>query len=93
MTTANFDRVKASVESSTVPESDKKFLMDVFAEVSDDCLADIAKLFEEKGNWVEKFNENRSAKLKAFSSGDTAEFQKIIDQEKKYIDDLTYGLD
>ncbi len=93
MSTTNFDRVKACVDSSAISVDDKKFLMDVFAEVSDDCLADIAKLFEEKGNWVEKFNENRSAKIKAFSSGDTAEFQKIIDQEKKYIEDLTYGLD
>ena len=93
MATANFERVRACVSASAVPEKDKEFLMDVFAEVSDECLADIAKLFEEKGNWVEKFNENRIAKLKAFSSGDTAEFQKIIDQEKKYISDLTYGLD
>ena len=79
--------------ASTVPDEEKKFLIDIFAEVSDECLADIAKLFEEKGNWVEKFNENRSAKLKACASGDTEAFKKILEQEKKYIDDLTYNLD
>ncbi len=93
MTTTNFNRVRAQVMASSVPETDKRFLIDIFAEVSDDCLADIAKLFEEKGDWVAKFNENRLAKMQAFKSGNPAELQKIIDQEKKYIEDLTYGLD
>lgn len=93
MATPNFERVRAAIAASSVSDDHKKELSDIFAEVSDDCLADIADLFEQKGGWVEKFDENRTMKRDAASSGDPSAWQQILEREKKYLEELTYGLD
>ncbi len=89
----NYERIKACVHASDVSADDMKTMNDVFAEVDDRNLGDIADLFEKHKSWVGKFNDNRKAKQKAMTAADPALFAEILEQEKKYLQDLTYGLD
>ncbi|MBX4197729.1 hypothetical protein KW782_00135 [Candidatus Parcubacteria bacterium] len=89
----NYERIKAKVQDSSIEQNDKQIILDFFAEVSDENLVEIADLFEQKPEWVKIFNDNRKAKLKAFASGDESELNEILEQEKKYLNELTYGLD
>jgi hypothetical protein len=89
----NYERVKTCVAASGVSADDMKTMIDIFAEVDDANLTDIAKLFEKDASWVHKFNDNRKAKQKAAAAGDPALWQEILEQEKKYLQDLTFGLD
>jgi hypothetical protein len=90
---SHYERIKARIMASPAPDQDKKAMIDVFAQVEDANLADIANLFEKDRNWVEKFNNNRKAKQKAAAANDPTLWQEIIEQEKKYLQDLTFGLD
>lgn len=89
----NHDRIKAQISASTILESDKQELNDIFAQISDDSLVDIADLFEKSPKWVQVFNDNRKAKQRAMTSRDQSLWQEILEQEKKYMSELTYGLD
>lgn len=89
----NYERIKTSINAAMVEQGDKQTMIDVFAEVADENLADIANLFEKDPSWVMKFNDNRKAKQKAAASNDPSLWQEILDQEKKYLQDLTYNLD
>jgi hypothetical protein len=90
---SNYERIKTSINASPVADADKKVMADIFAEIADENLSDIAALFEKDGSWVEKFNDNRKMKQKAATSGDSSLWKEILEQEKKYLNDLTYGLD
>jgi hypothetical protein len=89
----NYERIKASITASSVSAEDKKSMIDVFAEVADENLGDIANLFEKDISWVAKFDENRKMKHKAATTNDSSLWKEILEQEKKYLADLTYGLD
>lgn len=89
----NYERIKNSINASLVDAGAKQSMIDVFAEVDDANLSDIANLFEKDPSWVMKFNDNRNAKQKAAAANDPALWQEILEQEKKYLQDLTYGLD
>lgn len=89
----NYERIKAKVNASSISVEDKKTVLDMFAEVTDEALIDIADLFEESPHWVEKFNDNRKAKQRAVATNDPNLWREILEQEKKYLNDLTYGLD
>jgi hypothetical protein len=90
---SNYERIKEKVEASSLEQQDKQIILDQFAEVSDETLEEIADLFEEKPVWVTIYNDNRKAKLKAAATGDASAAQEILEQEKKYLNDLTFGLD
>jgi hypothetical protein len=90
---SNYERIKAKVQESSLEQDDKQHILDQFAEVSDESLTEIAELFEDKPEWIGIYNENRKAKIKAFASGSESEKQEILEQEKKYLNDLTFGLD
>lgn len=90
---SNYERIKTKIEASSISPEDKKLLTDIFAEVSDDSLVDIADLFDKSPSWVEKFNDNRKAKQKALTSNNPSLWSEILEQEKKYLKDLTFGLD
>jgi len=90
---SNYERIKTSINAAQVEPADKDIMINVFAEVADENLADIANLFEKDPSWVMKFNDNRKAKQKAAASNDASLWQEILDQEKKYLQDLTFGLD
>jgi hypothetical protein len=89
----NYERIKIKVQESTIDEADKQAILDQFVEVSDENLPEIADLFESKLEWVAIFNDNRKAKREAARSGDASKFKEILEQEKKYLNELTYGLD
>lgn len=93
MATPNFDRIKLAVSASNISDQDKEHLTEIFTKVSDDALSGIAELFEQNGDWVAKFNENRCMKQDAVNSGDPSIWQKILEKEKQYLNELTYGLD
>ncbi len=89
----NYERIKIRVQESSIEDADKQSILDQFAEVSDENLPEIAELFDSKPEWVGIFNDNRKAKREAVRSGDSSKFKEIIEQEKKYLNELTYGLD
>jgi len=89
----NFDRIKAAIDDSSVDSVDKMMLVDYFAGIPDDSLKNIADLFEKKGDWVAKFNDNRKKKQEALQSGNRALWKEIMEEEKKYLSEMTYGLD
>jgi len=93
MAVINFEKIRAAITSSSVPGEDKKYLIDFFADIDDDTLSGIAELFETKPDWVEKFNTNRKKKNEAASTGNNALWKEILEEEKKYLHDLTFGLD
>lgn len=93
MSTPNFERVRSSISTSNISEQDKEHLIEIFTKVSDESLSGIAELFEQKGDWVAKFNENRCMKQEAVNSNDPTIWQKILEKEKQYLNELTYGLD
>jgi hypothetical protein len=90
---SNYERIKTKVQGSSIEQNDKQVILDLFADVADENLVEIADLFDEKPEWVGIFNENRKQKQQAFTSGDSAQLSTILEQEKKYLNDLTYGLD
>lgn len=90
---SNYERIKTVIEASLVDAPEKQKMKDIFADIDDNNLSDIAELFEKDSSWVIKFNDNRKAKQKAAASNDPALWKEILDQEKKYLQDLTYGLD
>jgi hypothetical protein len=89
----NYERIKASITASTIADTEKKIMIDIFAEVADENLGDIAGLFEKDVKWVDRVNESRKKKIKAAATGDESLWNEILEQEKKYLADLTYGLD
>ncbi|MCC2630224.1 MAG: hypothetical protein K0S38_33 [Candidatus Paceibacter sp.] len=89
----NYDRIKTAVNASTLPPEDKTSLINMFADIADENLIDIANLLNKDPQWIEKFNENRKMKIKAATSNDPSVWQELLEQEKKYLNDLTYGLD
>jgi hypothetical protein len=89
----NYQRIKTCVQNSSIPTQDQKEITDFFAEVSDEFLAEIAELFEKKKDWVSIYNDNRKKKREAVRSGNQELLNQILEEEKKYINDLTYGLD
>jgi hypothetical protein len=89
---SNYEKIKASVIASSVADSDKKVMLEVFAKVDEASLCDIAELFQKDKSWVDKFNENRKMKHKA-ATEDSSLWKEILEKEKKYLSDLTYGLD
>ncbi len=89
----NFERIKKCINASSALPADKQSMLNAFANVADENLVDIAKLFEKEEKWVLMFNENRKMKVKAATTNDPVLWQEILDKEKKYLDDLTFGLD
>jgi hypothetical protein len=89
----NYYRIKTAVNASTLPPEDKTSLINMFADIADENLIDIANLLNKDPQWIEKFNENRKMKIKAATSNDPSVWQELLEQEKKYLNDLTYGLD
>jgi hypothetical protein len=89
----NYEKIKAVINASSLASQHKNELIDIFAEIDDNNLSDIANLFEKEKSWVEKFNDNRQAKLAAARKNDPSLWNEILEQEKKYLNDLTYGLD
>jgi hypothetical protein len=83
----NYEKIKAVINASSLASQHKNELIDIFAEIDD------ANLFEKEKSWVEKFNDNRQAKLAAARKNDPSLWNEILEQEKKYLNDLTYGLD
>jgi hypothetical protein len=89
----NYESIKTAIQASSISDAEKKIMADIFANVADENLADIALLFNEDVKWVERVNESRKMKLKAAVTGDEKLWNEILEQQKKYINDLTYGLD
>jgi hypothetical protein len=90
---SNYERIKAKVQDSSLEQDDKQQIIDYFAEISDEYLMEIADLFEDKPEWINIYNDTRKAKQKAVASGDESVMNDILEQEKKYLSDLTFGLD
>ena len=90
---SNYERIKAVVVTSTIPDTDKEFIINLFAEVSDENLPEIAALFENKPEWVAIFNDNRKKKLQAAQTGNDAAWQKILEEEKIILNKLAYDAD
>ncbi|MDQ3014513.1 MAG: hypothetical protein M3Q73_01465 [bacterium] len=89
----NYERIKTKVQASPLEQADQQSILDQFAEVSDENLMEIADLFHDKPEWVEIYNNTRKQKMAAFASGDESALENILEQEKKYLEDLTFGLD
>jgi hypothetical protein len=89
----NYERIKTKVMAAEMEENDKQQILDQFAEVADENLMEIADLFDEKPEWLRIFNDTRKSKQEAFASADESKLQTILEQEKKYLNDLTFGLD
>jgi hypothetical protein len=89
----HYETIKQVVTASTIPDTDKAIIIDTFATVSDDSLEEIASLFTKKPEWVSIFNENRKKKQAAYASGDPSAWNEILEEEKKYMNDLMYDLD
>lgn len=89
----NFEKIKACIDAETISIEDKKAMLDIFADVADNYLEDIAALLEKDASWIKKFNDNRIAKHQALTTHNMELWNQIISQEKKYLEDLTYGLD
>jgi len=90
---SNYERIKACINASKAQPIDKQSMIDAFADVADENLIDIAKLFEKDEKWVIMFDENRKMKVRAATSSDPILWNEILEKEKRYIADLTYGLD
>jgi hypothetical protein len=89
----NFERIKSSLEKSSLSSTDQLAIRNIYAEVPDEHLASLADLFEEKPEWIEIFNDNRIKKITAQQSGDAAAWQKIFDEEKKMFEKIVYDSD
>jgi hypothetical protein len=90
---SNYDRIKVQVQASPLAQNEKQLITDMFAEIADEALENIANLFEKSPDWVEKFYENYSMKKKANDTKDTNLWKEIVEQEKKYLAEVTFGLD
>ncbi len=89
----NFDRIKTAIQASSLESAEKMILLDIFAEIEDGKLATIATLFEKKGNWIERFNDNRKKKIEAFKTFNNALWQEIMEEEKQFLKDSKFDLD
>jgi hypothetical protein len=90
---SHFETIKKLIQDSSLEAVDKQELVDTFAEISDESLEDIAKLLEKDPSWVIKFSDNRKKKKEAFATGSQDLWDQILEEEKKYIQEMTYGLD
>ncbi len=89
----NFDRIKAAIQASSLESADKMSMVQVYATIPDAKLQGIADLFEKKKNWVEISNDNRKKKIEALKTFDKTAWQAIVDEEKKYLEDLSFDRD
>jgi hypothetical protein len=89
----NFERIKVSLDNSSISKIDQLAISNIFAVVSDAHLESIADLFEQKPAWIETFNDNRIKKIKAQESGDKAAWQEIFEEEKKMFEKIVYDSD
>ena len=89
----NYERIKNSIQASALSVEDKLATTEIFAVISNDYLAEIADLFEQKPEWVEIYNDNRKKKLDATQSGDESEWMKILEEEKKMLNKLVFDSD
>lgn len=72
---------------------DKMKLVDVFAEIPDGLLMDIAKLLEKDPSWIVKLNDNKKKKEQALATGDMELWNQILEEEKQYMHSTGYDLD
>jgi hypothetical protein len=89
----NFEKIRTCIMNSSIVNDDKMTLVDVFAEIPDELLAHVAELFEKDQTWVEKVNENKKKKEQALATGNKALWSEIMEEEKQYLNKLTYDLD
>ncbi len=91
---SNFERIhQAIVSRALIPHDDKQTMIDMFIDVNDEELDAIADLFDKKPEWVTVFNENRKKKQQAVASGDEKMWMEILEEEKKYMQDLMFDSD
>ena len=90
---SNYERIKNAIQASSLSVEDKLAITETFAVISDDYLAEIADLFEQKPEWVEIYNDNRKKKLVAAQSESEEEWMKILEEEKKMLNKLVFDSD
>lgn len=89
----NYERIKNSIQSSSLSTEDKLAIIETFASISDEFLVEIADLFEQKPEWIEIYNDNRKKKQDAAQSGGEEAWMKILEEEKKMLDKLVFDSD
>jgi hypothetical protein len=89
----NFEKIRTIVIASSLAQEDKNAFIDIFAEIEDQNLDNVAKLLEKDVAWVEKINDNRKKKKEAFATGNKDLWNQVLEEEKQYMEDMTYDLD
>jgi hypothetical protein len=90
---SNFEKIRDVITASKLEAEDKAALIAIFAEVTDDLLAGTVKFLEHDPSSVVVLNDNRKRKIQAFSEGNSELWHSILEEERRYIADLTYDLD
>ena len=85
---SNFQKIKEIIQKSDVPLSEQEELILLFAKANDKDLEPTIKLLTEDSSWIHKISENYIAKQAAFATGNTALWQKIVQEEENQLKEL-----
>ncbi|GEM_PF-6677400 len=81
-------KIKDAVKVSSLSESEKGTLINVFSKFSDDDASSLLVLIQEKPEFLRFLNENFQAKQKAFSTSDKSVWEKILEEEKRFLTEI-----
>jgi|YelNatPaOPRAMG01_1025707.scaffolds.fasta_scaffold350945_2 hypothetical protein len=84
----NFQKIKELIQKSDIPLSEQEDLILLFAKANDQDLAQTVNLFTENPSWIRKINDNYKAKQAALATGNSALWQKIIQEEESQLKEL-----
>lgn len=84
----NFQKIKELIQKSTIPLVEQEDLLVLFAKANDQDLEPMLKLFAEDSSWAQKISENYKAKKAAFTTGQQALWQKIVQEEEAQLKEL-----
>ena len=84
----NFQKIKELIQRSDMSFSEQEGLILLFAKANDQDLEPTLKLFTEDSSWIHKINENYKAKQATLATGNTALWQKIVQEEETQLKEL-----
>ncbi len=84
----NFQKIKELIRKSDISLSEQEGLLLLFIKANDQDLKPTLKLFTEDPSWIHKINENYKAKQAALATGNSALWQKIIQEEESQLKEL-----
>jgi hypothetical protein len=84
----NLPQLKERIDRAPLDDEAKNYLLILFSRFDDRSLAPILELCQDNPSWLITFSRNLMAKIEAVEQGDSAAWERIVEEERKLLSEL-----